>query len=62
MLIIWLLFIGGGAFIGWLISLCIPSYKKNIEKPDTYIFNNTNFDTHNHLHITKDDLKELTDK
>lgn len=62
MLLVWLFFIGGGLLIGWLISLCIPSFNSDKKtKPPTYIYHNTITEHHNHLHITKEDLKNIID-
>jgi hypothetical protein len=57
MVLIFILFVGGGYLIGKLIASFIPD-----EKKETITFINHTYETHNHLHIDKDTIKSLTDK
>lgn len=57
MLLILILFVLIGYAIGKLIASFIPKEKDEDTKFITHIHQ-----THNHLHISKEDLKELTDK
>lgn len=64
---IWILIciglIAGGWLIGKLIAFIIPDNEtSNKTKSDTFISHNTNYHTHNHLHISNEDLKDLIDK
>jgi len=55
MLFIFILFIGGGWFIGKLIASFIPN-KSNQYEPPTII---NNYTTENHLHITENQIKRI---
>ena len=62
-LVIFILFVGGGWLIGKLIgNLLFPKsndelfYKSNLNSHQTNIYNQT---IENHLHITKDELRSL---
>lgn len=55
MLFIFILFIGGGWFIGKLIASFIPD-ESNQYEPPTII---NNYTTENHLHITENQIKRI---
>lgn len=61
--IILIVFALAGWLLGKLIQSFIPKPKDSFEseQPSTFITHNHIQETHNHLHVDKDTLKELTD-
>lgn len=62
--IIIIVFALGGWLVGKLLQSFIPKSKNNLQdsKPPTFINHNYINETHQHLHVDKDTLKELTEK
>ena len=56
-------FIGGGWLLGKIVgNLLFPKEEDSyfpIKKPSKTIVHNHNYNTHNHLHVSKEDLKEI---
>lgn len=64
-LVIFIVFVGGGALIGKAIGNKLTDgyddYTPRKEKESPMTVHNHITETHNHLHISKEDLKQLVD-
>jgi len=60
-IIIVLVFAGGGWLIGKLVQSFIPKDTPDPEKPNT-TFITHNHETHNHLHVDSETLKKITQR